>query len=49
MLVFVVLSSYECNLRAYLMAVQMEPAVNTDQDLIDQNVSLVIFSCGSCD
>ena len=32
--VFIITSSYECNLRAYLMAVDFEPPIDSDADVL---------------
>ena len=32
--------SYECNLRAYIMAVDYEKPIETDQDLLDRKQPL---------
>ena len=39
---FILLSSYECNLRAYLMSVDFERPVDTDQDMLDQKVKFYL-------
>ncbi len=36
-----VLASFECNLRAYLMHVDMEPVVDDAQDIVEQNRRLL--------
>ena len=35
---FFLLFSFDCNLRAYLMAVDFEPEVNSDMDMVKQGM-----------
>ncbi len=41
---FLIHAFYDCNLRAYMMFVDREPAIDTAQDMIDQVCNMFINS-----